>query len=456
MATVELRYDPKDTAWFTTNAAMILKAGEPAYHETTGQFKLGDGVTAISALSFLPAATATPTLQQVLAAGNITGALDIELSNNQNIISNDTQSTIGFLAGTKVNLNTYDVGGNYSDVTLNKTSLVLSNSDGINTNTLTLTPTAGVTNKNFEATSFIKTGGTSSQFLKADGSIDSTAYGVGNALTSNPLSQFAATTSLQLKNIISDETGSGALVFGTSPTFTTSITTPNIIGTGTNLTITAKTTLTDEMYLGASAIYGIWSWNAGSVILRSGSNAVNFTIGTPAYMTNLVSFNATGNVAIGGLADNALDQLQVSNTIGTPTLNLRGRSGSAPTIINFVPFDATNSVINFRTTAGTVRGFIDLNIASGEMKFWGSSGGYFPTFGSNGSERMRIDTNGNVIINTAAIATTATNGFLYIPSCAGAPTGVPTTVTGRTPMVYDSTNNRFYIYSGSWRSVVLA
>jgi hypothetical protein len=43
----------------------------------------------------------------------------------------------------------------------------------------------------------------------------------GDALVANPLSQFAATTSLQLKNTISDETGSGALVFATSPTLVT-------------------------------------------------------------------------------------------------------------------------------------------------------------------------------------------------------------------------------------------
>jgi hypothetical protein len=57
MAVVELRYDPKDSAWFTSNATMILKAGEPAYHSTTGQFKLGDGTTQLSALSFLPASS---------------------------------------------------------------------------------------------------------------------------------------------------------------------------------------------------------------------------------------------------------------------------------------------------------------------------------------------------------------------------------------------------------------
>lgn len=46
------------------------------------------------------------------------------------------------------------------------------------------------------------------------------------AQTSGKLSQFAATTSAELAGVISDETGSGALVFGTSPTFTTSISTP--------------------------------------------------------------------------------------------------------------------------------------------------------------------------------------------------------------------------------------
>ncbi|HDR8989734.1 TPA: hypothetical protein QDA93_002338 [Burkholderia vietnamiensis] len=47
-----------------------------------------------------------------------------------------------------------------------------------------------------------------------------TGWGCGTtfALTSGNLSQFAATTSAQLAGVISDETGTGALVFGTNPT----------------------------------------------------------------------------------------------------------------------------------------------------------------------------------------------------------------------------------------------
>jgi hypothetical protein len=48
-----------------------------------------------------------------------------------------------------------------------------------------------------------------------------TPAGGGDALTTNPLSQFAATTSAQLAGVISDETGSGALVFANSPTLVT-------------------------------------------------------------------------------------------------------------------------------------------------------------------------------------------------------------------------------------------
>lgn len=65
--------------------------------------------------------------------------------------------------------------------------------------------------------------GDATKFLRGDGTFVSIPGG-GDALTSNPLSQFAATTSAQLAGVISDETGSGALVFGTSPTLTT----PNI------------------------------------------------------------------------------------------------------------------------------------------------------------------------------------------------------------------------------------
>jgi hypothetical protein len=78
-----------------------------------------------------------------------------------------------------------------------------------------------------------------------------TGMGGGDALTTDPLSQFAATTSAQLLGVMSDETGSGALVFATSPTLVTpALGTPasgvltNCTGTAAGLTAGAVSTIT--------------------------------------------------------------------------------------------------------------------------------------------------------------------------------------------------------------------
>lgn len=63
----------------------------------------------------------------------------------------------------------------------------------------------------------------------------------------------------------------------------------------------------------------------------------------------------------------------------------------------------------------------------------------------------------SVVLNNAAISTSATDGFLYVAACAGAATGTPTSFTGRVPMVFDSTNFKLFAYmGGAWKSVTLA
>lgn len=60
---------------------------------------------------------------------------------------------------------------------------------------------------------------------------------------------------------------------------------------------------------------------------------------------------------------------------------------------------------------------------------------------------------GNIAFNDAALATNATKGYVMIPSCAGAPTGVPADIpTGQVALHFDSTNNKIYVYDGGWIS----
>lgn len=69
---------------------------------------------------------------------------------------------------------------------------------------------------------------------------------------------------------------------------------------------------------------------------------------------------------------------------------------------------------------------------------------------------------GNVVVGAGtSLGTAATSGFLFLPSCSGAPTGVPVGIstspyTGVIPIVVDTTNLRIYVRIGStWRYATL-
>ncbi len=53
-----------------------------------------------------------------------------------------------------------------------------------------------------------------------------------------------------------------------------------------------------------------------------------------------------------------------------------------------------------------------------------------------------------------SLATDATRGFLYIPTCAGVPTGVPETQAGMMPVVGNSLTGAIYrFHGGAWAAV---
>jgi hypothetical protein len=149
--------------------------------------------------------------------------------------------------------------------------------------------------------------------------------------------------------------------------------------------------------------------------------------------------------------------------------------GSPGVGINVVPINAldVNGGMAVGTYAGTAGapansvmasgGFISAsgNAATPAYAFFSdnTTGLYYTSntlnFSTASSNRMFVDGSGNVVVGTAALSTSATNGFLYITTGNGAPSGVPTSYTGRVAMYYDTANNKFYIYNGAWRGVTL-
>jgi hypothetical protein len=70
------------------------------------------------------------------------------------------------------------------------------------------------------------------------------------------------------------------------------------------------------------------------------------------------------------------------------------------------------------------------------------------------SNRLLIDSRGNIVLGgSGAVSTSATDGFTYIPTCAGTPSGTPSTFSGKSAIIYDTTNNRFYTYNSGWQNL---
>jgi hypothetical protein len=87
---------------------------------------------------------------------------------------------------------------------------------------------------------------------------------------------------------------------------------------------------------------------------------------------------------------------------------------------------------------------------SHQISWYASAGGNVARLYSDGAN-LFYKAVGSTVLGSAALATTATDGFVYIPTCAGPPTGTPTARTGCVAMIYDTTNNKFYIYNGAWK-----
>ena len=160
------------------------------------------------------------------------------------------------------------------------------------------------------------------------------------------------------------------------------------------------------------------------------------------------------NVDAMDIGDTAL-AIKVATSVETATqdaaigFDIRNTNGSSTTATAFLDFTTHGIDYDCRLIRdGAANGnFIIDNLGTGltEIKQGGISGMHI-------QRGVTTTTETNLIVGRpSAIATNAADGFLYIPTCAGAPTGTPTAYTGKAAIVVDSTNHKLYFYDGAWR-----
>lgn len=194
----------------------------------------------------------------------------------------------------------------------------------------------------------------------------------------------------------------------------------------------------------------------------SGSNLLTGTANFTFDATNAGLFVGSTTTA----SNRGIVSQQSDATIAAAQFAARKSRGTiaSPTTVVSGDYTMVVSAQNYTSTGGFIRngsfgfrttGTIGASSAVGEW-FWAASTTDDPDPVGNGNLRLRIDTAGNVVIGKPSLATTATDGFTYIPTTSGTPTGVPTTYTGFAPMQVDTSANKLWIYvGGTWKSVTL-
>jgi hypothetical protein len=233
--------------------------------------------------------------------------------------------------------------------------------------------------------------------------------GSGDAKTANPLSQFAATTSAQLAGVISNETGSGLLVFNDSPTLITPALGTPASGVATNLTGTAASLTSGNVTTNANLTGHVTS-SGNAAVLGSFTSAQ-----LKAALTNETGSGAAVFAESPTLVTPALGTPAsgvVTNLTGTASININGTVGASTpaaattTTLNTsgaVVFNDAGADVDFRVEGDTDPHLIFADGGNDRVAIGGADTSLFNGAGTNAKLAViGSSNNGNVLQNGSA------------------------------------------------------
>jgi hypothetical protein len=214
--------------------------------------------------------------------------------------------------------------------------------------------------------------------------------------------------------------------------------------------------------------------DSGKITIRDGANQ-NIRL-EPNGTGQIVLRN---QVSFGSTPASGIERISISGV-----LNSASNTSYGVHMLATIPSATTSGAYYFRTAANTentpfslatvAHYFAQEDAISGSLRttptnqyaFWADSSligatnnyGFFSNLGASAG-RWNFFANGTApnffrgaTVVGDTVATNATDGFLYVPTCAGTPTGTPVGYGGAAPIVIDSTNHKLYFYSGgTWR-----
>jgi hypothetical protein len=232
---------------------------------------------------------------------------------------------------------------------------------------------------------------------------------------------------------------------GTSPTALSPDSTLKFTSSDSSVTITGNSTTNTVNFQAAGAGANVYLSNLSATSINQSlipSADATYSLGTSASTGRWLNGYFSGSVYSGLSPSASTGAGFISlNPGGTGSYNCELHMGIGAAGYNlYLNFDGSG--LNIRNSSGYTFCSFDLN---------------FFNFYINNVTAFAMDANCNFAIGQGPLATTATNGFVYTPTGAGAPTGVPTTKTGLAPMYIDTTNNKLWVYINSaWKGVVVS